>query len=270
MRCSPGLSGELLCAPKQLRHYHSPDERSWDTWCLSDREVERIDLENAANPEEADILEHMTADEMAVDGYYVVAGIARHEHKQGWRFVTVWDGYGLSEAAWEPMSAFIHPDGSINPIFRSHLVQNNEGQLLTCADLCPNGRGKTDLLVHISLLCLTELRRLVYPRHRLLSLRVSFGPLLQKYLLPPEVHLPRTKGEATPRIVGTPPGRLSCLQPNGWCVLLPQPLTTHSPRSVVPRTRPRARLGTRGVGSVWGAHLHTTTSTAGYLNRAAT
>ena len=53
---------------------------------------------NAASPEEADELEEMTADEMAVDGYYVVAGIARHEYKQGWKFLTLWDGYGLSEA----------------------------------------------------------------------------------------------------------------------------------------------------------------------------
>ena len=52
----PRLGGELLRAPKQLRHYHSPDKRSWDEWPLSDREVERIDLENAANPEEADDL----------------------------------------------------------------------------------------------------------------------------------------------------------------------------------------------------------------------
>ena len=28
VRCSPRLGGELLCAPKQLRHYHSPDELS--------------------------------------------------------------------------------------------------------------------------------------------------------------------------------------------------------------------------------------------------
>ena len=69
MRCSPRLSVELLCAPKQLRHYHSPNELSWDEWRLSGREVERIDLENAANPEEADELEEMTADEMAVNGY---------------------------------------------------------------------------------------------------------------------------------------------------------------------------------------------------------
>ena len=85
-----------------------------------------MDLENAASPEEADQLEEMTANEMAVDGYYVVAGIARHEYKQGWKFLTLWDGYGLSEAAWEPMSAFIQPDGSINPIFRSYLVENNK------------------------------------------------------------------------------------------------------------------------------------------------
>ena len=75
----------------------------------------------------------MTADEMAVDGYNVVAGIARHEYKQGWKFLTLWDGYGLYEATWESMSAFIPPDGSINPIFRTYLVENNEGQLLTRA-----------------------------------------------------------------------------------------------------------------------------------------
>ena len=68
VRCSPRLGGELLCAPKQFRHYHSPDDLSWDEWSPSDSEVERIDLENAASPEEADELEEMTADEMAVDG----------------------------------------------------------------------------------------------------------------------------------------------------------------------------------------------------------
>ena len=125
-----------------MRHYHSPDNLSWDEWRLSDSEVERIELENAASPEEADKLEEMTADEMAVDGYYVVAGIARHEYKQGWKFLTLWDGYELSEATWEPMSAFIQPDGSINPIFRSYLVENNEGQLLTRAETLSQRKRK--------------------------------------------------------------------------------------------------------------------------------
>ena len=59
---SPRLGGELLSAPKQLRHCHSPDELTWDEWRLSDWEVERIVLENAANREEADELKEMTAD----------------------------------------------------------------------------------------------------------------------------------------------------------------------------------------------------------------
>ena len=32
VRCSPRLGGELLGAPKRLRHYHSPDELSWEEW----------------------------------------------------------------------------------------------------------------------------------------------------------------------------------------------------------------------------------------------
>ena len=134
VRCSPRLGGELLRAPKQLRHYHSPDDLSWHEWRLSDSEVDRNDVENAASPEEADELEEMTADEMTVDGYHMVAGIVRHEYRQGLKFVTLWDGFRLSEATWEPMPACIQPDGSINPIFRSYLVDNNEGQLLTRAE----------------------------------------------------------------------------------------------------------------------------------------
>ena len=142
VRCSPRLGGVLLCAPKQLRHYHSPDDLSWDELRLNDSEVVRMDLENAASPEEADELEEMTPDEMAVDGYYEVARIVRHEYKQRWKFLTLWDRYELSEAAWEPMSAFIQPDGSINPIFRSYLVENNEGQLLTRAETLSQRKKK--------------------------------------------------------------------------------------------------------------------------------
>ena len=125
-----------------MRHYHSPDDLSWDEWRLSDSEVERIDLENAASQEGADKLEEMTADEMTVDGYYVVAGIARQEYKQGRKFLTLCDRYGLSEATWEPMSAFKQPDGSINPIFRSYFVENNEGQLPTRAETLSQQKKK--------------------------------------------------------------------------------------------------------------------------------
>ena len=83
MSCSPHLGGELLCASKQLRHYHSPDELSWDEWHLSDREDEPVDLENTADPETAVEREEGTADETAVNGYCVVAGIPRHVYNHG-------------------------------------------------------------------------------------------------------------------------------------------------------------------------------------------
>ena len=40
------------------------------------------------------------------------------------------------------MSAFIQPDGSINPIFRSYLVENNDGQLLTRAETLSQRKRK--------------------------------------------------------------------------------------------------------------------------------
>ena len=95
----------------------------------------------------------MTANEMAVHGYYVVAGIARHEYKQGWKFLALSDGYGLSEATWEPMSAFIQPDGSPHPIFRSYLVENHEGQLLTRAETLSRVGMSEQLATERSFVC---------------------------------------------------------------------------------------------------------------------
>ena len=40
------------------------------------------------------------------------------------------------------MSAFIQPDGSINPIFPSYLVENNEGQLLARAETLSQQKKK--------------------------------------------------------------------------------------------------------------------------------
>ena len=102
-----------------------------------------MDLRKAASPEEAYELEEMTAKEMAVDTYYVVAGIAHHENKQVWTFSTLWEGSGVSEATWEPMSAFYsQTDRGINPIFRSYLVEKNEGQLLTRAETLSQRENK--------------------------------------------------------------------------------------------------------------------------------
>ena len=42
------------------------------------------------------------------------------------------------------MSAFIQPDESTHPSFRSYLVENNEGQLLTCAETLSQRKKKNE------------------------------------------------------------------------------------------------------------------------------
>ena len=107
---------------------------------------------------------------------------------------------------------------------------------------------------------------MVPPGQSLLPLGVSFGPRLQAYWLLPEVHFPPTEGSNTE-------GHRSTKWPliwiaSKWSV---SPTTTASHRAiilhgVVPRTRPRAGLGTRGVGSLLNSNLHTTTPPVGHLN----
>ena len=87
-------------------------------------------MRKASLPEEVNKLVQLMAKEMAVDGYYAVAGMARPDHKPGSKVLTLWDGQGLFEATWEPISAFMQPHGGIHPIFRSYLVDNNEAQLI--------------------------------------------------------------------------------------------------------------------------------------------
>ena len=78
---------------------------------------------------------------MAVRCYNVVAGIACYEYKHGWTFLTLWDGRGLSAATWKPMLPSIQPHGTMNPVFCSYLVENNQSQLLTRTETLSQKKG---------------------------------------------------------------------------------------------------------------------------------
>ena len=56
----------------------------------------------------------MNAEEMAKEGFYLVKSVLRHRYRQGWRFLTLWEGFGVEEAIWEPFSAFVLPEGRLN------------------------------------------------------------------------------------------------------------------------------------------------------------
>ena len=79
-------------------------------------------------------LPDMNAEEMAKEGFYLVKSVLRHRYRQGWRFLTLWEGFGVEEATWEPFSAFVLPEGRLNSVLVDYLSQNNLGELLRLAE----------------------------------------------------------------------------------------------------------------------------------------
>ena len=66
--------------------------------------------------------------------FYNPESVLRHRYRQGWRFLTLWEGFGVEEATWEPFSAFVLPEGRLNSVLVDYLSQNNLGELLRLAE----------------------------------------------------------------------------------------------------------------------------------------
>ena len=76
----------------------------------------------------------MNADEMAKEGFSLVTSVIRRRYRQGWCFLTLWEGFGVEEATWEPFSAFVLPEGRLNSALVDYLSQNNLGELRRLAE----------------------------------------------------------------------------------------------------------------------------------------
>ena len=76
----------------------------------------------------------MNAEKMAKEGLYLVKSVIGHHYRQGWRFLTLWEGFGIEEATWEPVPAFMLPEGRLNSVLVDYLSQNNLGELLRLAE----------------------------------------------------------------------------------------------------------------------------------------
>ena len=135
VRCSPRLGGTLVCPAQQLNCYHDPRAFCGEEWELNDEETATLDLQGAASPMEVEG-EHpdMNAEEMAKEGFYLVKSVIRHRHRQGWRFLTLWEGFGVEEATWEPISALVLPEGRPNSVLIDYLSKNNLEELLRLAE----------------------------------------------------------------------------------------------------------------------------------------
>ena len=47
---------------------------------------------------------------------------------------TLWEGFGVREATWEPFSAFVPPEGRLNSVLVDYSSQNNLDELLRLAE----------------------------------------------------------------------------------------------------------------------------------------
>ena len=86
----------------------------------------------------------MNAEGRAKEGFYLVKLVIRHRYCQGWRFLTLWEGFGVEEATWEPFSAFVLPEGRLNSVLVDYLSQNNLGELLRLAETLASQKKPRD------------------------------------------------------------------------------------------------------------------------------
>ena len=135
VRCSPRLGGTLVCATQQLKRYYDPEELCGEEWELNAEEITALDLQGAASPMEVEgELPDMNAEEMAKEGFCLVKSVIQHRYCQRWRFLTLWEGFRVEEATWEPFSAIVLPEGRLNSGLVDYLSQNNLGELLRLAE----------------------------------------------------------------------------------------------------------------------------------------
>ena len=134
--CPTGLAGPEPSGTHNDpgQHFH-PEDLCGEEWELNDEEIAALDLQGAASPMEVEgELPDMNAEEMAKEGFYLVKSVLRHRYRQNWRFLTLWEGFGVEEATWEPFSAFVLPEGRLNSVLVDYLSQNNLGELLRLAE----------------------------------------------------------------------------------------------------------------------------------------
>ena len=102
VRYSPRLGGTMVCAAQQLRRYYDGEDLCAEEWEPNDEEIAALDLQGAASPMEVEgELPDMNAAKMAQKGFYLVKSVIGHCYRQGWRFLTLWEGFGVGQATWD-------------------------------------------------------------------------------------------------------------------------------------------------------------------------
>ena len=76
----------------------------------------------------------MIDEEMAKEGFYLMKSAIQRCYRQGWHLITVWEGFGVEPATWEPFSTFVLPEGHLNFVTVDYWFQNNLERLPRLAE----------------------------------------------------------------------------------------------------------------------------------------
>ena len=134
-----------MCASHQLKRYYEPEDLCGEERELNDEKIAALDLQGAASHMEVEgELPDMNAEEMAKEGFYLVKSVIRHRYRQGWRFLTLREGFGVEEATWEPFSAFLLPEGRLKSVLVEYLSKNNLAELRRLAEALASQKKPRD------------------------------------------------------------------------------------------------------------------------------
>ena len=134
-----------MCAAQQLKRYYDPEDLCGEEWKLNDGEIAALDLQGAASRMEVEEeLPDINAEEMAKGGFYLVKLVIRHRFCQGWRFLTLSEGFGVEKATPEHFSAFVPPQGRLNSVLVDYLSQKKPGELPRLAETLASHKKPRD------------------------------------------------------------------------------------------------------------------------------
>ena len=118
VRASPKLGGDVEVAYAFLKKFPRGIESDEDEEPAVEERMAQEDEACSPNEDQDQPMETES------QGFYTVESILKHRYKQGWRFLTKWENWPVSDATWEPVKAFVEPGGPINATFREYCQRN--------------------------------------------------------------------------------------------------------------------------------------------------
>ena len=115
------MAGFVDVGYNQLKRYAAVEDDDLEAWEELAIQAERSKMaadedENEGGVQEEDgvqQLPEMDDEEMKEKDSYTVESILQHKYKHGWRFLTRWAEYEVSDSPWEPISTFGLNNGNL-------------------------------------------------------------------------------------------------------------------------------------------------------------